>query len=290
VKVLVTGAGGQVGRALRATAPAGWQLLCCGRAQLDIADPARVGAVLSEFRPEVIINLAAYTAVDRAESDIAAAERANALGPGVLARHARGLPGCRLLHVSTDFVFDGTSRRPYRPDDLANPLGVYGHTKRDGELAVLADLGERAAVLRTAWVYSPSGNNFLLTMVRLMKQRGMVRVVNDQVGTPTAASSLATALVALAQAPKVAGVLHWTDAGMTSWHEFAAAIAHEGFALGLFTKLPVVEAIGTADYPTPARRPAYSVLDTSAAATALGIQPQPWRECLKREMAEVARG
>jgi dTDP-4-dehydrorhamnose reductase len=246
-----------------------------------------VSAVLREFEPEVIINLAAYTAVDRAESDIVEAERVNAVGPRVLARHARQLSGCRLLHVSTDFVFDGISGRPYQPYEQTNPLGVYGRTKRDGELAVCAELSERAAVLRTAWVYSTRGKNFLLTMVRLMKERGTVRVVDDQIGTPTAASSLATALVALAQLPRVAGILHWTDAGMASWHEFALAIAREGFALGLFTTLPVVEAIGTIDYPTPARRPAYSVLDTSATSAALGIEPQPWRKCLAREMSEL---
>ena len=180
-----------------------------------------------------------------------------------------------------------TARRPIEPDDAPHPLSVYGRTKLAGEQAVLAALGPRAVVLRTAWVYAPAGKNFLLTMLRLMRERGAVRVVADQKGSPTAAFSIARALWRLAQLPRVHGILHWTDAGVASWYEFACAIAEDALAAGLLSQPVEVAAIATADYPTAAHRPANSVLDTAASVAQLGLTPIPgvticaplWRNC-----------
>jgi dTDP-4-dehydrorhamnose reductase len=185
-------------------------------------------------------------------------------------------------------VFDGTSSAPYRPDDRPNPLGVYGSSKLCGERQVDQRLGERALILRTAWVYAAEGKNFLLTMLRLMRERGAVRVVADQRGTPTAAASIARVLWAIAARPDVHGILHWTDGGSDSWHGFAKAIAEEACAVGIFSATPEVTPIRTADYPTRARRPANSTLDTTATTRVLGIRAAPWRVNLRSTLIKIA--
>jgi dTDP-4-dehydrorhamnose reductase len=287
LKTLVTGANGQLGRALSACTPNGVELLAVTRAELDIADPAAVQRLVDEFKPNLIINAAAYTLVDKAESDVAAAERGNIEGPRNLAQAALSLPGTRLIHVSTDFVFDGTHSSPYQPDAPTAPLGVYGQTKLVGEQVVREVLGERAVIVRTAWVYDASGKNFLRTMLRLMSERGSVRVVGDQVGTPTCVHSLAQVLWGFAARPGTNGVFHWTDAGVASWYDFAVAIAEEAVALGLLATMPKVEPIATREYPTPARRPAYSALDKTATYAALGLSPVHWRVRLREVMQQV---
>src|SRR5579863_9278328 len=228
VRVLITGASGQVGGALLHSLPSGIEVHAPTREQLDIGDARAVHAAVTAFEPELIINAAAYTAVDRAESEPFVADAINAQAPQYLAEAAHTLEGCRLIQISTDYVFDGRGSVPYRPGDAPNPLSVYGRTKLAGEQAVLGVLGKRAVVLRTAWVYAPQGRNFLLTMLRLMRERGAVRVVADQKGSPTA-----RALWRLAELPLVDGILHWTDAGVASWYEFARAIADEALAAGL---------------------------------------------------------
>jgi dTDP-4-dehydrorhamnose reductase len=287
LKVLITGASGQVGSALLESAPSQVELRAFTRSQLDISETRAVDAAVAAFQPALIINAAAYTAVDRAESEPELAAAINARGPAYLAQAAQAIPGCRLLHISTDYVFDGRASEPYRPADRTHPLSVYGRTKLLGETAVLEILGERAVVLRTAWVYAAQGKNFLLTMLRLMRERGAVRVVADQRGTPTAADSIARALWALAQRPDIHGIVHWTDAGTASWYDFALAIAEDGYAAGLLPNPAQVTAITTADYPTAAHRPANSVLDTRESILQIGLDPPRWRESLRATLGEI---
>jgi dTDP-4-dehydrorhamnose reductase len=285
VKVLVTGAGGQVGQALLATISKDLALIPCSHGELDISDEQAVLARLRQHAPHVVINTAAYTAVDRAESEPDLARNVNSLGPQFLARAAREI-GARLIHLSTDFVFDGHSSVPYGPDAPTHPLSVYGATKCAGEQAVLAVPGLSALVLRTAWVYAAQGRNFLNTMLRLMKGKGPVRVVADQVGTPTAAMSLARVIWRLVELPQLTGIHHWTDAGVASWYDFAVAIAEEAATVGLLPANIEVLPISTDQYPTPARRPRYSVLDKSS-LIALGVRPIHWRATLREVLREI---
>jgi dTDP-4-dehydrorhamnose reductase len=288
VKVLITGAGGQVGRSLLAASPDATQLLTASHKELDIADGRAVNEYVRSHSPEVIINAAAHTAVDRAESEPDLARKINGDGPRHLAEAARET-GARLIHISTDFVFDGTASKPYRPDAVTNPLSVYGATKLAGETAVLEILPDSSIVVRTAWVYAAEGSNFVRTMLRVMKASGSVRVVADQVGTPTAAAAFAETLWAMVAKPEIKGLHHWTDAGVASWYDFAVAIAEEGAQLGLVSDKVTVTPIGTVDYPTPARRPSYSVLDKTSLA-AFGLVPVHWRKRLRGVLGEIKGG
>lgn len=290
-RALVTGAAGQLGRALCAAAPAGLDCRGLARADADITDAAALARLLDELAPQLLINAAAYTAVDRAESEPQLAQAANATAPALLAR-ACAARGIRLLHVSTDFVFDGRRSTPYPPHAGPAPLGVYGQSKLAGERAVLAAL-PGALVLRAGWLYSHRGANFLLTMLRLHRERDVLRVVDDQVGTPTRAASLAGALWAAAVRPAVTGIHHWSDAGVCSWYDFAVAIGEEAAALGLIPRAARVEPIASADYPTAARRPAYSVLDKRATRAALELPARHWRSELRaalRDLEELENG
>jgi dTDP-4-dehydrorhamnose reductase len=287
MKVIITGAGGQLGRALLKSAPEHAEVTGLLRSQLDIGDAQAVTNALQALRPDLVINAGAYTAVDKAESEPAAAERANTVGPHNLATAAH-VTGARLLHVSTDFVFDGLASKPYRPDAPTNPQNTYGRTKRGGEEAVLRTLPERSVVLRTAWVYAADGSNFVRTMLRLMTSKGHVRVVADQVGTPTAAHSLAEAIWALAARPDVHGTYHWTDAGVASWYDFAVAIAEESVALGLVPADVRVDPIATEEYPTPASRPAYSVLDKRSLLQTVSVPARHWRVNLRTVLREIS--
>jgi dTDP-4-dehydrorhamnose reductase len=281
MKVLITGANGQLGRALQATAPLGVSIIAAGSAELDIGDAAAVDALLLAERPDAIFNAAAYTAVDKAESEEALATRTNSEGVANLARGAAAI-GARLVHVSTDFVFNGLSGVPYLPDAPTAPLGVYGRTKRQGELAA----GPDALIVRTAWVYGSRGGNFVRTMLRLMAERDEVRVVADQIGTPTFAASLADALWRL-HAAGAKGLFHYTDSGAASWYDFAVAIQEEALAIGLLTRAVPVIPIATGDYPTPAARPHYSVLDKSATFALLGGAAPHWRVNLRKMLKDI---
>jgi dTDP-4-dehydrorhamnose reductase len=288
MRVLITGVGGQVGRGLLSTTPPEITVLSTSHKDLDISDADAVHAYVRAQLPAVIINAAAHTAVDRAESEAELARRINGDGPRHLAAAAREV-GARLIHLSTDFVFDGTASSPYRPDAATNPLSVYGRTKLAGEQAVLEMLSDQAVIVRTAWVYAAEGSNFLRTMLRIMNDKGSVRVVADQVGTPTAASALAETLWAIVRKPEIHGIHHWTDAGVASWYDFAVAIAEEGAQLGLVRDNVVVTPIATTDYPTPARRPAYSVLDKTSLVS-IGFTPVHWRKRLRGVLAEMKHG
>jgi dTDP-4-dehydrorhamnose reductase len=284
--VLVLGAAGQLGRELQRTAGDSVTCVAVGREQLDIANGEALDERLTSLRPDQVINAAAYTAVDRAESEPELARRVNAEGPALLAaaceRH-----GARLLHVSTDFVFDGRASTPYTPDAATAPLGEYGRSKLAGERAVRERLGN-SVILRTGWVYSAFGGNFVKTMLRLMGERDELAVVDDQVGTPTWARGLAEACWALVARPGLRGTYHWSDAGVCSWYDFAVAIAEEGSSAGLVTDEVRVRPIPGIDYPTPARRPAYSVLDKSATRQDLSLPAIHWRVQLRAMLAELA--
>jgi dTDP-4-dehydrorhamnose reductase len=290
VRVLITGASGQVGSALVVTAPPRTEVRAPTREQLDIGDARAVHAAVMAFRPELVVNAAAYTAVDQAESEPFLADALNAQAPQHLAEAAQSLDDCRLIQLSTDYVFDGRAAEPYKPSDPTHPLSVYGRTKLAGEQAVLGVLGKRAVVLRSAWVYSARGRNFLSTVLQSMRRHGAVRVVADQKGTPTAAFSIARALWRIAALPNVRGIQHWTDGGVASRYEFACAIAEDALAAGLLSQPAQVTAISTTDYPTAAHRPANSVLDTTDCVVQLGITPQQWQANLRATLALIPRG
>ena len=286
MKAVVTGAGGQLGQALVANPPADGEVVGVPRASLNIADPVAVADMLRRLRPDVVVNAAAYTAVDRAETEPEAARRVNAEAPGVLASACRGV-GARLVHVSTDFVFDGGGGAPLTPESPTEPLSVYGATKLEGERRV-QDAMPDALVVRTAWVCSAHGRNFMNTMLRLMRERGEVRVVCDQFGTPTFAGDLAQAIWGLVGAG-ASGIRHWTQSGTASWYDFAEAIRREGQNRDLLGTEARVVPISTEEFPTPARRPRFSVLDCSLAYTTLGVVARHWQDALAETLAEVAR-
>lgn len=282
MKVLIVGGKGQLGRGLAATAPADAEIVSHDINTLDIADADALRACVAEVRPDLLFNAAAYTAVDKAESEEDVALAVNGSAVGALASASRAV-GAQLVHVSTDFVFDGTSGLPYAPDASPNPVSAYGRTKLAGEQAA----GPDALVVRTAWVYAPTGGNFVRTMLRLMAERPEVRVVADQIGTPTYAPGLAKALWTLG-INGVTGIHHYTDSGAASWYDFAVAIQEEALAIGLLNAAVPVIPINTADFPTPARRPHYSVLDKSSTFAALGAPAPHWRSNLRVMLGEIA--
>lgn len=283
MRVLVTGGNGQLGRMLARTAPAGAELLSVDVDSMDLTDAAAVREGVTGFRPELIINGAAFTAVDKAESAEAAARAVNAGAVATMAEAARDV-GARLVQISTDFVFDGQATRPYRPEDAPRPLSVYGQTKLEGERAA----GPEALIVRTAWVYEVGGANFVATMLRLMADRDEIAVVADQFGTPTRALSLAEALWELVRVG-ASGIHHYTDAGVASWYDFAVAIREEGEAAGLLAPTAArVRPIATAEYPTPAARPCYGIMDKSATWGLMGRVPPHWRVNLRAMLKEMA--
>lgn len=287
MRVLVFGAGGQLASALLATVPPGIEASAVAEAELDIRDRAAVEAKVRATRPGAIVNAAAYTAVDQAESDADRCFAVNRDGAGNIAAAAAEF-GAFLVHISTDFVFDGRSGTPYRTGDAPNPLSVYGRSKLEGELLVRTHCRD-SAVIRTAWLYAPSGKNFVRTMLHLMATKPSLRVVADQIGSPTHARGLARACWAAIER-RAAGYWHWTDAGVASWYDFAVAIAELGKALGVLERSIPIEPIRTEDYPTPARRPAYSVLDKTTTWAALGLAGEHWRGPLRATIEEIAHG
>jgi dTDP-4-dehydrorhamnose reductase len=284
MKVLLTGAAGQLGWEMQRTVPQGVTLVALDSAGLDITDADAVRSLVAEERPEVIINAAAYTAVDKAESEPERAYAVNGQGAANLAE-AAGVKKGFLVQLSTDFVLDGKCSRPYGPADMPAPLGVYGASKLAGEVAVQRILGDRSAIVRTSWLYSSHGHNFVKTMLRLMEEREEVRVVADQVGTPTWARGLAAAVWQIT-CRSLPGIHHWGDAGVASWYDFGVAIQEEAVSLGLLGRTIPVLPITTADYPTPARRPSYSVLDKGTTWALLGGPAPHWRVQLRRMLQE----
>jgi dTDP-4-dehydrorhamnose reductase len=284
-KVLITGANGQLGYELPRTVPEGYGCILTDVAELDITNAEAVNAYVAKCQPNVIINAAAYTAVDKAEEEQALAMAINEGGAKHLAQVSKD-NGIKFIQTSTDFVFSGQGCSPYRVDAPTKPQGVYGQTKDDGDQAVLNILGEDAFIIRTAWLYSAHGNNFVKTMLRLMSERDQLGIIADQIGTPTWAHSLAEAIWKAIEIDAT-GLHHWTDAGVASWYDFAVAIQEEGLAAGLLDKKVSINPLTTADYPTPASRPAYSVLDKSTTWKTLGMQSEHWRDALRQMLQEL---
>ncbi|HET7586786.1 MAG TPA: dTDP-4-dehydrorhamnose reductase [Gammaproteobacteria bacterium] len=285
MKTLITGAKGQLGRALQQTALEGYELLAVDRDRLDITNAEAVAEVVRREAPALIINAAAYTAVDKAESEREAAYAVNATGPDNLARAAKG-GGARLIHISTDFVFDGAQSTPYRPDDKPNPQSVYGASKAEGEARVREHLGEEALIIRTSWVYAKEGGNFVNTMLRLMRSKPTLSVVADQIGTPTWVVSLARFLWVAAARPEAGGTYHYSDAGVASWYDFAVAIQEEALTAGLLEKAVPIKPVASGDYPQAARRPAYSVLDTRTTTRLFDVHLEHWRVALRKMLTQ----
>lgn len=283
-KFLITGANGQVGYCLTQQLQGEHEILAVGHNELDITDQSAVKKAIENFCPNVIINAAAHTAVDRAETEVELSESINVKGPQYLAEAAKSIDAA-ILHISTDYVFDGQREGKYKETDATDPQGVYGKTKLEGEQAV-AKANDKFIVLRTAWVFGEHGNNFVKTMLRLAKTRDTLGVVADQVGGPTYAGDIAKALIQIAEkiiaGEKVEyGVYHLTGEPYVSWYEFAKAIFAEAVSQNVLEKSPLMNAITTADYPTPAKRPANSCLDLAKIQQVFGIQPSDWQKALK---------
>jgi dTDP-4-dehydrorhamnose reductase len=339
MKILITGQGGQLAWELEQTSPDSLEVICLSSKALDISNQENVNKVLSSHKPDVVINAAAYTAVDKAETEQDKAYAVNELGSEYLALACKQLKA-KLIHVSTDFVFDGTNSTPYQTDDKTNPINVYGASKLAGDIKVDGILGSDATIIRTAWVYSAHGNNFVKTMLRFMAEKEQLGIVYDQVGTPTWAKGLAKMIWALVEqgskvqankaqgdtallvplseatldlasdpsseasldlvstplseaslelpsAPSSATMLHWTDAGVCSWYDFAIAIQELAIEKGMLDKAIPVRPIPARAYPTPAARPSFSVIDKAAAEEASGVQTIHWRKQLSAMMDEL---
>lgn len=283
MKALVVGSEGRVGRHLLRSAPAGARAIGYGRGQLDVTDRRAVAVLVEKLRPDVIFNAAAYTAVDAAESEPGAAFATNAAAVGNLAE-AAGAIGARLVHLSTDFVFDGAGLAPYAPEARPAPRNVYGRSKLAGEELA----GDAALIVRTAWLYAPTGPGFVHTILDLMARMPHIEVVEDQIGTPTYVPGLAKALWDLA-ARGATGRHHYADGGACSRHEFALAIQEEAIAAGLVARRIPIVPIRSCRHPAPARRPRFAVLDTTATFALLERTPRPWRDNLHHMIANLRR-
>jgi len=317
MKILITGQGGQLAWELEQTSPQAFDVICFSSKELDITNQETVNKIVATHKPDVVINAAAYTAVDKAETDQDKAYAVNELGSEYLALACKALKA-KMIHVSTDFVFDGTSTTPYQTDDKTNPVNVYGASKLAGDIKVSEILGSDATIIRTAWVYSAHGNNFVKTMLRFMAEKDQLGIVYDQVGTPTWAKGLAKMIWALVeknskiQGSKVQGnkeqgenapleplseaslplssaatLLHWTDSGVCSWYDFAVAIQELAIEKGMLDTAIPVRPIPASAYPTPAARPSFSVIDKTSAEETSGIETIHWRKQLSAMMDDL---
>jgi len=286
MKILIAGANGQLGRELSDTVPADIEVKACTRIELDITDPEAIAYILHAYNPDVIINAAAYTAVDKAETEEELAFAINRDGVRNLVEGARGA-GARLIHISTDFIFNGKSSEPYKIESLPDPMSVYGASKLAGEIIVRDTMPERHVILRTSWVYSVYGHNFVKTMLRLMQEGKDLSVVADQIGSPTWAKGLARCVWGIVEKNDISGTFHWSDAGVASWYDFAVAIYEEGRKLGMVGQNSVVTPVPSSAYPTPAQRPAFSLLDKTSTWNVLGMKAPHWRENLRQMLTEL---
>jgi dTDP-4-dehydrorhamnose reductase len=285
VKVLLTGGGGQLGRALAATVPSEVQLRSVSRTECDITELSIVEQVIGNFRPNVVINCAAYTAVDAAEENEELAFRVNGIGAGNVAKGADRV-GARVIHISTDYVFDGRRSTPYPPDAPTNPLNVYGASKLKGEELVSAAT-PRATIVRAGWLYSHSGKNFLVSILAALRGTRPLLVVSDEHGCPTSAHEFAVAIWKTARLD-LRGIFHWANLGSATRYEFAQEIKQIAQQLGLLREDPELRQVTAAEYARLAKRPTYSVLDSTELAQALDLSPSPWRQGLRTEMMRIA--
>ncbi len=281
------GSTGQLGVELLRAAPPNFHCVGLSHRDCDITDPAQVEAAFQTHRPELVINAAAYTAVDHAESASDLAHAVNATGAGNVARGAEGVRA-RVIHVSTDYVFDGTSREPYLPESPPNPINVYGASKLAGEQEVQLS-SSRSLIIRSSWLYAAHGKNFLKTVLSALKASRDLRVVSDQIGVPTAARSLALTIWACAEWPELRGIHHWVDGETASWYDFAVAIQAIAVKQGHVSETTPIVAVTSEEYRLPARRPSYSVLDTRSLSDSIRLQPRPWRSWLGEVLREVDR-
>jgi len=287
-RIAITGANGQLGQTLmRSALFEEHVLLPLGRDDMDITEQSKVSATLDSLKPDIIINAAAYTAVDAAESQPEQAYSINEQGVKHLARWAKSKKA-HLIHVSTDFVFAGDKNRPYKVDDVTGPISLYGQSKLAGEKMLAALLPGKATIVRTAWLYSPYNSNFMKTMLRLMRERDSLNVVDDQIGTPCSTQSLVSCLHAVIERNEPGAIYHWTDAGVASWYDFAVAIQEEALTLSLLENAIPIHPISTEKYKTAAARPAYSVLDKSKALHELQCPQIHWREALRDTLKQLS--
>ena len=291
MKVLVTGTTGQLGSALQRCVPDEIEIICMGRAELDLSDPDACRQAVQQHQPDWVLNAGAYTAVDQAESEPEIAMAVNAGAPRAFT-DALNQHGGKLLQISTDFVFNGEQSTPYKPDQEKNPIGVYGKSKAKGEEAILSGFGtsNRGMILRTSWVIGPVGKNFALTMLKLHANKDEIGVVADQVGCPTCTHTLASAcwqIITINEKKRLPTIMHWSEAGAASWYDVAVAVGELGQELGLLNRYARVKPITTNDYPTPAQRPSYSLLDCYETRKTLDIEGVHWRQSLRTCLNEI---
>ncbi len=288
-KILLTGKNGQLGQELQPLLTAMGDVISLGRDDLDLTNTDQISNCLQQYQPDLIINAAAYTAVDKAESEPKTAQAINGTAPKLMAKWANEF-GARLFHFSTDYVFDGTNNKPYREKDTPHPLGVYGESKLAGEEAIKANCQDYI-IFRTAWVYGVYGKgNFVKTMLRLGKEREELNVVSDQIGTPTWTYNIAQAsveLISKLSASPIQEIYHFTNSGVASWYDFAIAIFEEAKALQFPLKINRISPIPTTEYPTPAKRPPYSVLSGEKIAKILSKSPPQWRVSLRAMLKQL---
>jgi len=285
VRALVTGAAGQLGIEVLRTAPSSFDVVGLSHRECDITDRAQIDAKMEAFRPDLVINAAAFTAVDQAETAYDIAYTVNATGAGNVARGAVRV-GARLVHISTDYVFDGASDEPYAPDDSTNPINKYGESKLAGEQEVLRN-SPGSLIVRSSWLYASYGKNFLRTILSGLHGGQPLRVVNDQTGVPTAARSLAFAIWECAKRPELSGIQHWVDGGTATWYDFAVAIQALALERRMIPKAAPISRVTSAEYGFPAPRPRYSVLDASGLAGKISREPRPWLSWLAEVIKEL---
>ena len=288
MKILLTGTGGQLGQALLDSKPDAVELISTTRHELDLSDAEACRLAVQKYQPDWVVNAGAYTAVDQAESEPELAHAVNAGAPEAFAQELHRQGG-RLLQLSTDFVFDGSKSVPYLPADNACPLSVYGSSKLAGEAALQLQLPDKHTIIRTSWLYSEYGKNFVETMLRLMKQEDELGVVADQVGSPTSTHSLVALLLTILGQGIKPGIYHWTDGASISWYEFAQAIQQEAIDQGLLRRKIPIKPLTTKEYSATAVRPSYSVLDRSETLSDIGIQATDWRQELRLVIKQIAK-
>ncbi|MBN4075766.1 MAG: dTDP-4-dehydrorhamnose reductase [SAR86 cluster bacterium] len=278
-RIVLLGGFGQLGSLIQETVPAKVKLFTFNSKDFDICNLAQHQSVYKDLAPTTIINAAAYTQVDNAESEQERAFKVNAQGPAMLAEACP--KDCRIIHFSTDFVFGGLQQTAYKPEDVTAPASIYGASKLAGEETLMV-LRPESTIIRTAWLYSAEGHNFVNTMLKLMAERDELSIVNDQFGTPTSARTLAEVVWRFVANRELKGIYHWTDQGEASWYDFAVEIQRQALELGLLSKKISLRAISTQEYPTPAQRPEFSVLDKTATYEAINFEGQKWQDELKK--------
>jgi dTDP-4-dehydrorhamnose reductase len=285
--VLLLGATGQLGRLVQTHVPENIRITGKTHQDCDITDTRSLNKLITKIRPDIVINCAAYTAVDKAESEPDRALSVNAEAPGNLSMLLD--PGAKFIHLSTDFVFSKHSTNPYKPGDKPDPISVYGISKLAGEKAILSQREQNSIILRVSWLYSATGSNFLTTMLRLMREGKDLNVIGDKFGTPTSAHRLTDIIWKLALSETDSGIYHWSDLGVISWYDFAVEILQQALQIGILNQAVKINNVSSEAYPTQAKRPSYSALDSRKTESVLGIKTSPWQEELHKVLALIKK-